>query len=758
MGQRRIGYTAGESLLLTVDRGSVIAYEVADGSIKWTFSVAREIAIIAVVYASTAALPSDVTAGPWRSPSSASTAVALDSAGVLHAIDAVLGRELGTVKHEGEPVALAGAGDALAVAFTDRVILYRAGTKHEIPKKATALAFSRDGLTLAIGTARGELFFVDIGTNAVTSFEPPIGGTISDVATRPGGGWLVSTERGLTAVYATKNEKQLNGLVIGAVVDSQGKRLAVHRSEANVVLYEWPPTVPVGRVSATGGTIRDIAFGPDDKLGVAMAGGGAAIIDPSTYRVMRTAQRSDEPRAVWLVSAESETERNARNEEQTRRAQAHEPKSGVGARLGIGGMISLAVLVIRIFLVGARASSPSWTPPPNFGNLPSYGGCGYSCELERLSDVVKQCDLTTKIDCKKDAKLALDSFKQDDCEKTRKALASIEQANAAVPGGGDALLSADQMLATLGLTTACRGLSPARTAPHDVLTRLAGPRLEPVVDPSLTFSPGDAHAVWASSDGVLFLATRHTNQTCDVQRQTGRDELWKTDLHEIDCSGTISFFGRSSREVYLSLGMSIRRFNGKDWADRLDLPVLVGSIGGTSQAGSDVFALAAVDEKNRLFQLNGKSFAEFKVANEGSIAQQLYGGPSLWAYGETDTTSDLMLRWNGRGWSQKSVVLADSGVFYRQIHDLWQGPNGQMFLAMGRRVARSSNDGATWSQTELSSSVEHIWGRSNTDVYAGGTTGLLHFDGKTWTELDFSGEVASITGDAKDLYVLTVKR
>jgi hypothetical protein len=757
MGQRRIAYTAGESLLLTVDRGSVIAYEVVDGSVKWTFSVEKQVAMVSVVYASTSALPSDLAAGPWRSPSSASTAVALDSEGVLHALDAVLGRELGTVKHEGEPVTLAGAGDALAVAFTDRVILYRAGAKHEIAKKATALAFSRDGLTLAIGTAKGELFFVDIGTRAVTAFEPAIGGNISDVSPRPGGGWLVSSERGLTAVYSKKSEKQLNGLVTGAVVDSLGKRLAVHRSEANVVLYAWPPTVPVGRISATGGTIRDIAFGPDDKLGVAMAGGGGAMIDPMTYAVVRTAQRPDEPRAVWLVSAESEEARAARTAEQTRRAQAHEPKSGMGARLGIGGLISLALLVIRIFLIGARASTPSWTPPTDFGKIPKYSACDHACETSRLEALKQQCELTTKIDCKSQAQLAAGWFEQGDCDMARQALATIDRMNKDAPGGGDALVSAEQLLATLGLDTACREV--AKKAKAYALIRLAGSALGPTEDGGGPLGElaleGDAeHAIWASPDGVLFVATRSHEQKCALHRHVKSDASWTLDLQNEYCSA-VGLFGRSSREVYLNLGNGVRRFDGKSWDAKLETPMTIGSIAGTTAAGADVFALTEAGQKRTLFQINGRTFGDLKVASMEPAPEELFGGTAMWAYGANDEANDLLFRWNGSGWAKRGAVSDAGDPDFRSFHALWQSPGGHVFIAKGDNVSRSTNDGVTWTDTELPFFADQIWGRSNTDVYVGGLRGLMRFDGKSWTHTNAERPVYALTGDAKDLYVLT---
>ena len=49
-------------------------------------------------------------------------------------------------------------------------------------------------------------------------------------------------------------------------------------------------------------------------------------------------------------------------------------------------------------------------------------------------------------------------------------------------------------------------------------------------------------------------------------------------------------------------------------------------------------------------------------------------------------------------------------------------------------------------------------GRSNRDVYPGGPDGLHHYDGKAWSAVDFGMSVLALVGDAKGVYVLTVKR
>lgn len=752
MGQRRIAFAPEEQLLLTVDRGSVIAYEPLDGSIKWTFT-AEGVFVISVVYASTAALPSDVAAGPWRSPSSASTAVALDSKGVLHALDAVLGRELGTIAHPGEPVTLASGGDALAVAFEDRVVVYRAGAKYEIAKRASALAFSRDALTLALGTSKGDLFFVDLtqihdGARAVTPFEPEaFFGSVSNVVARPGGGWLVSSDRGLTAAYEKKNEKQLNGMVLSAAVDPAGKRLAVHRSEANVVLYEWPPTVPVGRVNASGGTIHDIAFGPDDKLGVAMAGGGAAIVDPTTYAVHRTARRPDEPREPWLVSAESEEDRQARTEEQARRVRAHEQKSGVGARLGIGGLFALAGIVIRLLVLGARASTPTWTPPPDFGNvkLPSET-CDHDCMVKRLEVLEAQCRKATAVDCAANATSARRAFEDGDCAKVRELLMTIENDNRRVPGRGDALVGSEALLARLDLPATCH---PPR-ARFSVM-RLASGSQKAEVDDQVVLEDDDDDVLWAAPDGMLFLATRNrTAGTCNVRRQVERGEAWITNIDREKCT-KVALFGRSSSEVYLSLGGALRRFDGLRWGPPLELPFTAVALSGTTAPGSDIFV---IDDENAFYRIDVKTFTEAKpVASNGS-ARALFGGPALWALGETDEASDLILRWNGKDWTRRTIPN-EGGALWTSM-DLWASPGGHVFVARYGLVERSTNDGATWTESMLAVAVVSLWGRSNTDVYATGGVGTYHFDGKSWRLVDAT-PAHHVTGDAKDVFIIGKK-
>lgn len=758
MGQRRVAFTAEESLLLTIDGGSVIAYEPVTGALKWSFS-APKVNLVSVVYISTAALPADVAAGPWRSPSSASTAVALDGEGVLHVLDAVLGRELGTLDRApdaGDPITLASGGDALAVGFSDRIVLYRGGQRHEVRRKVSALGFSRDGLTLAIGTARGEVLFLDVASLAVTSFEPPPGGTISDVVARPGGGWLVSSERGLTALQLgasseAKNEKQLNGSVTSAVVDPAGKRLAVLRSEANVVLYDWPPTVPVGRVSASGGTIRDLAFGAEEKLGVAMAGGGAAVVDVTTFGVQRTDQRPGEPRAAWLVSAESEEDRRTRTEKRSRLAEAHDSKSSMGARLGIGGILSLAVLVIRIFLIGARATTPTWTPPLDLGKLPGIHGCDRACEMQRLTALETQCRQSPEIACLSEATRAREAFMGGDCKTARASLETIGKASRAVDGGTrGSLVSTSQLLASLGLDSSCIAIPEGPRRKTYELVHLSGPQHEVEKD-DLTLDPWAEHALWAAPDGVLFLGSRVMGGTCELRRRAKAGEPWVVDLRETGCV-SVSLFGRSSREVYVNFGDSARRFDGTRWQATVSFPASVGPLVGTATAGADVYALEASGEQRRLFQVTGKIPSEAKVVSREDSIEGLFGGTSLWATSDRESEENVLFRWSGRSFVRRGQ-LAEAGS-PRVFHTLWQSPGGHLFVPRGSAVARSKNEGATWEDIELGARVDLVWGRSNTDVYAAGVSGLYHFDGKAWSEVDFAMPVTALAGDAKSVHLL----
>ena len=136
--------------------------------------------------------------------------------------------------------------------------------------------------------------------------------------------------------------------------------------------------------------------------------------------------------------------------------------------------------------------------------------------------------------------------------------------------------------------------------------------------------------MWAASDGVLFVASRSPGQKCALHRQMKRDETWMLDMRNEYCSA-ISLFGRSSREVYLNLGNSVRRWDGKSWDTHLETPMTIASIAGTTAAGSDLFALTEAGQKRTLFQINGKTFADMKVASMDANIEELFGGNARYA-------------------------------------------------------------------------------------------------------------------------------
>ena len=748
MAQRRIAFTSEESLLLTFDRGVIYAYEAIDGALKWKLALEKA-PVVSIVYAANSALTSDVAAGPWRSPASASTAIALDSEGTLHAIDAVLGRILGTVAHEGlVPLGLASGGDALAVAFEDRVVIHRGGTRDEVKKRASALAFSRDGLTIAIGTSRGDLFFYDVASKKLAPAAPP-GGTIADIAPRPGGGWLVSSERGMTAVHAQKTEKQLNGAVNGVITNVAGKQLAVHRSEANVVLYHWPPTTPIGRISATGGTIRDIAFGADNKVGIAMAGGGGAIVDTETFEVLRTAQLPGEKRARWLVAAESEKARLERTAEQSRRAQAHEAKPGNGARFGVGAFITIAIFVVRFCLIGARAST-SYTPPPyNDQDFSKVTGCDHACEGARLVDLLRSCKASQAVPCAEQASDAIKAFKRSDCSGAKAALNEIDTMlkGSATGSSADPMVNAGRFVAMLGLETGCLQAPKVPAAPLQ-LVHLRGKERSPEVD-AIALDDAHSYELAAAPDGTLFLATRSADDECTVRRKAAKGTQWSEDIAEDHCGSVPTLFARSPTEIYASMGHDLWHFDGKAWRRSGDVPAIPRSIGGAAQAKADVFGLSQAGDTMIVLDPKTDEAKLLTLAGKDDGIDTLFPGTtSVWGRGVADD-GVFLYRWSGKAWTRRAAVP-------ERMQALWQSPGGHLYVATTNDLYRSTDDGATLRRSSLSALVAHVWGRSNTDVYATGMgTALWHFDGVAWSSTGDPGSGLALTGDEHDLHLIT---
>lgn len=197
MSLHGIAYHTEENLLLTLDGTELLAHDAQTEAPRWRLTFAHP--LLAVLFAESGALPSGAGEHPWRNQSTARCVVAVDAEGGIHVIDPVLGQEAGTLGPFGTPVGVAaGAGGRFALATADRVFLWRGGEKAEIMGRSSAIAFSNDGATLAIGEADGSLRFFSVSTSPppAETFCAVVHGGVTDLVQHPGGAWVVAGRPG----------------------------------------------------------------------------------------------------------------------------------------------------------------------------------------------------------------------------------------------------------------------------------------------------------------------------------------------------------------------------------------------------------------------------------------------------------------------------------------------------------------------------------------------------------------------------------
>jgi hypothetical protein len=740
MGLRRIAYTMEESALLTIDGKTLLAHDGLVGAPRWKLEFAKPLA--GVLFASPSSIPREADAGPWRSAATTSQAIAFDDE-TMHIIDARVGSIVSTIALGGPATAAAVGPDSLAVGVGANVLMWREGTKHELSYRAKALAFSPDGKTLAIGLAKGDIVLLDAATRTVKNTQECTVAPISDLSPARDGSFIATGERGMAHVQLTECSKYLNGSINAATLNRAGDVLAIHRSVSSVVLYGWPPSSPLARITTTTRAIDDIAFGTEDRLGVSLGQGDANMIDPVTLEMERTEVHDGRKRHSWLITAESERERTARTSQNTN----YGPSStgSGGGKWKVGGLVSLALIALRLILALGRSSSSSystWTPPPNFGALTALD-CSHDCEHDRLVALKAECDRSTMTeDCVKDAADALKAFDEDRCDDARAAINRI----ATTVGADmhpDPLVSSKRLMADLGLKSACgMAVTPrVKANPMMDLVRYTGPDLTPRVDVTVPFGQRETIAMWAAPDGTLVVARSPlapATAPCMIYRYAPDGTIAEGGFQAKHCS-SVALFARSTKDIYASFDSVIYNWNGKDWKELVDFGP---NNEVRSLAGTTTEVMAVTEDRT----VRRKVGTEWKTVPTKVSVNAIVGGNALWAVGLNDNADGVLEKWSGGTWSERKSDFTRVTV----------SPGGTIFAVQDEMLARSTDDGKTFAGVNVVPNVSYgdVFVRSNTDAYAAGSESLVHFDGTSWKATAVDRHIVHLTGNATTLFAL----
>ncbi|CAN5908468.1 hypothetical protein BH11MYX4_BH11MYX4_30360 [soil metagenome] len=780
-----IAYGPDEHVLLTFDGGEVLAHDAQTEAPKWRLAVEQP--VVALSFADPSALPGSQGGSPWRS-GAGRTVVAVDAAGGVHTIDPAAGQE--TSKHGpfGKPLAfaagVAGAGALLALATEDRLFLWRGGERTEIPGRASAIAFSNDGATLAIGGTDGSLRFLSIHTgNPVETFCAVVHGGITDLVQHPGGVWIAAGKSGISTVTGDGPQRLTNlpADVSRLRLDATGRRLSAQLGDRTVAVYAWPSLELVTRIEYVERSVRGLSFGPGDWLGIALDHGDGNKIDVVTSATHRTDTHPGRTHRSWILSVRGkESMLSAKEAEDSWRMKDpfHVPApqkapGGDGARVGIGAGLSILLLFVRLCAVGSRHSStyptyPAYTPPAYDPlTAPSTGGagtCDRACAKQRLEFVREQCPPTNAL-CRANATVALAALATGDCARAKTSLARI----GVWPSSGD---SSRDLLGRAGLSIAVRGLAEACSSGsgsgggfaagptrHASLVRLHGATLQANTEeiPASSLSESELPgAIWAAPDGTVFVSTKAGAGSSNVHRRD-KSGAWSI-IARRRSTQVVQIWGRSATDLTLMDVDSLAHYDGTKTTEITPPAPRLTGLGGI---GDDIFVMgesAAASELQRRRGVAG-TWALEAVGVDGVTPRKLFAGNgTLWATGadsdDSDADADHLLVRAGNGkWAEKKwygTTKPPSSV----IRAVWVSPSNDAFVATDSGIYRSTGGGATWTKSGPQTDVESLWGRSNGDVYATSDSGLLHFDGKAWTATKYTGTETVIGGTATEVLLM----
>jgi hypothetical protein len=714
-----LAYGPEEHALLTLDDAELLAHDAQTEAPKWRLTF--ELPLVAVLFADADALPVAAGANPWRNPSGGRCVVAVDAEGGVHVIDPVLGQKIGSLGPFGHSwSAAAGVGGTVALATDDKVLLWRSSELTEIPARATTIAFSNDGATLAIGGADGGLRFMSIEASKkpVETFCAVVHGGVSDVVQHPTGAWIVAGKSGVSVVDGS-GSRRLDRLPAGVQrvrLNANGSRLAAQLTDRSVVVYSWPSLSVELRIEYIERPVSGLSFGPENWLGLALDHGDGNKIDVATGATHRTDTHPGRTHRSWLLNVQGKAPvLSATEAEDIRRmkdpfhAPAPDRSSGNNAgRVGIGVAISVGILCLRLCGAASRSSSPSYT-------IPDYNPYLKPVPVPTLGELNRR---------------------------------PVKHAGF-VRLEGPALKVADTE--DLPEAHALEGEEPG--------------------------------AIWTAPDGTVFLSTMTgSHNRSNVYRRDKTTGTWDV-IATRRSLRLAQLWGRSAADLYIMDHDSLAHFNGIKTTEIVPPTTNVLALGGVGEdvflAAASVPSSADADDSDDAPSDAGAKAAKAAKAREPGVRlhRRRASGASGWVVEPTVTGLEVKELWSaggtmwGRalapdgvdGYDDRLVQRSANGQWTERkwygatrpgstnIRAVWVSPTKDAFVATDGGIFRSANGGASWSKTGTEVHVDGLWGRSNTDVYATTRDGLLHYDGKAWSATSYTSRATAIGGTATDV-------
>jgi hypothetical protein len=214
----------------------------------------------------------------------------------------------------------------------------------------------------------------------------------------------------------------------------------------------------------------------------------------------------------------------------------------------------------------------------------------------------------------------------------------------------------------------------------------------------------------------------------------------------------VAIWGASASEVYVAGNLAapvggqgrLYRFDGASW-----LPVSLPSLDRLFAVwGAAPNAIFAAGENGRILQYDGSSWSVMSTPLTGSplpIFRGIWGtsAQDVWAVGGRGT----ILHYDGTAWSSVASGTTETlqGVFGMSATSVYAaGTNGVLLRWNGTAWAPM-----TIPPVHATRDLWSVWGSSETDLYAVGSSVALHWDGLAWTDLDLGfspGALSTVWG------------
>lgn len=276
------------------------------------------------------------------------------------------------------------------------------------------------------------------------------------------------------------------------------------------------------------------------------------------------------------------------------------------------------------------------------------------------------------------------------------------------------------------------------------------------------------NGVWASSAGHIF-AVGNNGTILRYDGAQWHHQVYSTTMHLMDVWGT------SETDVY-AVGATIIHYDGTSWTEEPSVPA--GSYAGVGGVADHVFAVGGSGHVARKV---GSGPWTPMASNLTRPLSGVWGAdPSnVWVVGTVGniahfdgvawTPESINGGWLGTVWGRSATEVYFSGagsmVYDGASYELWGAPVWMMAMGddNGALIGVSSPgrivrlEGSNWVVPPLpSSSFSALWGSSDSDIYAFGTT-TYHFDGARWSEQSIAGgeAISSAWGvSASEIYAV----